>query len=97
MLNMASPRDYRAEYARRIAKSKKVGLSSAQARGHAKPNETLASAVESKKAWTVTVYLDDPPRPVTLITDRPSSRRAGRYMQLTRQLREARIAPSEFR
>lgn len=32
-------RDYKAEYARRIARGKKLGLSKSQARGHAKPGE----------------------------------------------------------
>ena len=40
---MSRQRDYRAEYARRIARGKARGLSKAQARGHPKPRELLAS------------------------------------------------------
>lgn len=36
---MAKKRDYKAEYARRIANAKKRGLSRSQARGHARPGE----------------------------------------------------------
>ncbi len=36
---MARPRNYKAEYARRIANAKKRGLSRSQARGHARPGE----------------------------------------------------------
>ena len=36
---MAKKRDHRAEYARRIARGKKRGLSRSQARGHARPGE----------------------------------------------------------
>lgn len=41
----AKARDYRAEYARRIARAEAKGLSRSQARGHAKPTERPASAI----------------------------------------------------
>lgn len=42
---MARKRDYKAEYQRRIAKGRARGLSRAQARGHPKAGESLASQV----------------------------------------------------
>lgn len=48
---MARLRDYKAEYARRIASGKKRGLSRSQARGHARPGER---AIRAKP-----VYSDD--------------------------------------
>lgn len=44
---MARQRDYKAEYARRIARGKARGLSRSQARGHPKANERFASGKPS--------------------------------------------------
>lgn len=46
---MAKTRDYKAEYARRIANAKKRGLSRAQARGHARAGERPIRASKVKR------------------------------------------------
>lgn len=45
---MPRKRDYKAEYARRLARGKALGLSRAQARGHPRKGEPLASSAEAK-------------------------------------------------
>ena len=45
---MARTRDYKAEYRRRITRGKALGLSEAQARGHPKLGEPLASSPKAK-------------------------------------------------
>ncbi len=45
---MARTRDYKAEYQRRIARGKALGLSKSQARGHPKKGEPLASSSDAK-------------------------------------------------
>jgi hypothetical protein len=45
---MARKRDYKAEYARRIARGKALGLSRSQARGHPRKGEPSASSAKSK-------------------------------------------------
>lgn len=45
---MARQRDYKAEYARRIARGKALGLSRSQARGHPRKGEPAASSAAAK-------------------------------------------------
>jgi hypothetical protein len=47
---MAEKRDYRAEYARRIARGTAKGISRSQARGHPKPTEAAISTKRPPKA-----------------------------------------------
>jgi hypothetical protein len=49
---MAKPRDYKAEYARRIQKALEKGYTRTQARGHAKAGEAPVSTRRSPKALT---------------------------------------------
>jgi hypothetical protein len=84
-------------YRQRVARGGELGLTPSQSVGKPHTGEQPASAVLSEAAWTTTFYAADPPRAVTVTTDRRTAQRAGRYMQLTRSLREERISPETFR
>lgn len=85
------------------ARLKRLGLTSTQAAGKPRRGERSARAVFARPDFKATIYTGVPgepgkePRRITFWTDRPNDVRAGRYMQLTRALREQRISPEEFR
>lgn len=56
---MASKRDYRAEYKRRIANAAKRGLTRSQARGHARPGEASLRPKQNKDAARLEAALRD--------------------------------------
>jgi len=84
-------------YRQRVARGGELGLTPSQSVGKPHRGEQPASAILSAAAWTTTFYAADPPRVVTVTTDRRTAQRSGRYMQLTRALREERISPESFR
>ena len=90
-------------YSERVFRLEQLGLTRSQAAGHPRPSETSARELFSQPDYQATIYVgvrgdaDNPPRLVSFWTDRPTDVRAGRYMALTRSLREERIAPTDFR
>ncbi len=92
-------------YGQRVAPSRleRLGLTRHQAEGHPAPGEQSARELFSRPDYKATIYVGTPadpdnlPRVVKFWTDRPTDVRAGRYMQLTRALREERISPEDFR
>ncbi|MDA8311417.1 MAG: hypothetical protein M0Z46_12555 [Actinomycetota bacterium] len=90
-------------YGERVSRLEALGLTRSQAAGHPRPNETPARELFSQPDYRATIYVgvrgdpDNPPRVISFWTDRPTDVRAGRYMALTRALREERITPTEFR
>jgi hypothetical protein len=84
------------------ARLKKLGLSRSQAAGKPRSGERSARELFSAPDFKATLYtgvvgqVGNGPRTVTFWTDRPTDVRAGRYMALTRALREQRISPDEF-
>jgi hypothetical protein len=82
---------------------KKLGLSRSQAAGKPRPNEPSVRKLFSASNFETTIYTgtfgdpSDPPRLITFWADRPTQVRGGRYMALTRALREQRIGADEFR
>jgi len=91
-------------YKERVASARleKLGLSRSQAEGHAQAGEPSARAVFSAPNFEATIYTGvrgqagNEPRFVTFWTNRPTQVRAGRYMELTRALREERISRQDF-
>ena len=87
----------------RVSRLEALGLTRSQAAGHPGPSETSARELFSQPDYRATIYTgirgdaDDPPRVVSFWTDRPTDVRAGRYLALTRALREERVTPSAFR
>jgi hypothetical protein len=84
------PRDYAAEYQRRIERAQKLGLTPSQARGHPKPGEVPASRVERDISFigrrgTVTVAATSRER-----------RRASDFDNDVKRLVYGRITPREF-
>ena len=90
-------------YAERISRLERLGLTRTQAAGHPEPTEPSARELFSRPDYRATFYVgvrgdaDNPPRPISFWTDRMTDVRAGRYMALTRALREERITPAAFR
>ena len=90
-------------YGERVSRLEALGLTRSQAAGHPGPSETSARELFSQPDYRATIYTgirgdaDDPPRVVSFWTDRPTDVRAGRYLALTRALREERVTPSAFR
>lgn len=92
-------------YRQRVAPSRlvRLGLSRTQAEGHPAPGEESARELFSLPDYKAIIYVGTPadpanlPRVVTFWTDRPTDVRAGKYMQLTRALREERTSPDDFR
>ncbi len=84
-------------YRQQVDRGSKLGLSPSQSVGKPHGDEQPASAVLSEADWTATFYAADPPRVVTVTTDRHTAQRIGRYMRLTRDLREERISQEAFR
>jgi len=91
-------------YRERIASARleRLGLTKSQAEGHPKPSEASVRELFSRSDFEATIYTgvlgdpDNPARTVTFWSDRPTQVRAGRYMRLTRDLREERICPTAF-
>ncbi len=85
------------------ARLRKLSLTSTQAAGKPRRGEAPAREIFSRPDFKGTIYTGVPgepgnePRRVTFWTDRQNDVRAGRYMQLTRALREQRISPDAFR
>jgi len=84
-------------YRQRIDRGGELGLSPSQSIGKPTRQERPASAILSEARWTATFYAASPPRVVPVDTDRRTAQRIGRYMRLTRDLREQRISPEAFR
>jgi len=84
-------------YKERVSRGERLGLTASQAAGKPRRGEESASDFLAAPAWTTTFYAADPPRTVTITSDRRTAQRVGRYMRLTRDLREERITPDEFR
>lgn len=87
----------------RVSRLERLGLTRSQAEGHPRPGEPSARELFSEPNYEATIFTgvpgdpDNPPRTVTFWTDRPTDVRAGRYMALTRSLREERITREAFR
>jgi hypothetical protein len=81
----------------------RLGVTRSQAAGKPQPGEPSVRELFSAPDFEATIYTGDPGDPanpsrlITFWTDRPSQVRAGRYMRLTRDLREERILPEDFR
>lgn len=92
-------------YRQRVAPSRlvRLGLTRTQAEGHPGSGEESVRELFGRPDYEATIYVGTPgdpdnlPRVVTFWTDRPTDVRAGRYMALTRALREERITPEDFR
>ena len=106
-------RDFAAEYARRKARAadrgetvyshriragSNRGLSPTQSAGHPRQTEPSVERVTGRGFGTATIF-DAETGAVVMVGDATAGemRRAGRYLQLVRQLREGRISPSSFR
>ena len=106
-------RDFAAEYSRRKARAadrgetvyshriragSSRGLSPTQSAGHPLDTEPSVESVTGRGFGTATVF-DAATGAVITIDDATAGemRRAGRYVQLVRQLREGRISPTAFR
>ncbi len=92
-------------YRQRVAPSRlaRLGLTRTQAEGHPGPSEESVREIFGRSDYEATLYVGTPsdpanlPRAITFWTDRPTQVRAGRFMQLTRALREERISSEDFR
>ena len=80
----------------------RLGVTRSQAAGKPQSGEPSVRELFSAPDFETTIYtgtFDDPsnpPRPITFWADRPAQVRGGRYMALTRALREERIEREEF-
>jgi len=95
----ARVRDYRREYAARIARAEREGLSRSAARGHARTGERSAREAASS-GFVVTAPLQRPDGSVGITTadvDRRTAVRVGRYDELTRRLGRGEISPKDFK
>jgi len=85
-------------YRQRVARGETLGVSRSAAVGHATPGEPSLSAATGRGFGEAT-FFDAESGTVLVLDDATASdmRRAGRYMNLTRQLREGAISEAEFR
>jgi hypothetical protein len=84
-------------YLRRIEHGLELGLSRAQAEGHARrAGQRLPSQLFAQQRWVVS-FPAEPGELATLATTRPNAVRAGRVDRMLRELLEGDLTPDEWR